>query len=312
MLDCAQVAATDTVEDYIDDLWFTLHHSEDAGDCMLGLRWYLDDSGSDDGSPLVTCGGLVMSRIDLKHFNTRWATIYKRNKFVGYTLEPPLHMSDFVGMGKYAGLRTEFKRAFFREVVKPINAHKAYSLSIAIRQQDFVSELSEEVRKGLIGPYAFAFFCVVLAHQTVSKRHSDGPFFKTAYLVDRGFGHQAQLNEAHRIIVEFEQAFGGFRHTGSLATDTDDDWAPLQAADAIAWASRKLVLAGSLPEGFEPLGELLREDTPRVHVTIALDREAIKMFAKPVNNWIAKTGTMPKLADVLSQRFDGVSFKLKS
>jgi hypothetical protein len=279
---------------------------------VLGLRWYLDDSGSDDGSPLVTCGGLVMSRLDFKEFCKRWKRMYKRNRFAGYILEEPLHMSDFLGMGKYAGLLPEFKRALFRDVAKLINEHKAYSLSVAIRQEDYFSELSKDVRELLIGPYAFAFFSIVLASQYVSERHPEGPFYKTGYLVDRGFGHQDQLNEAHRIIVEFEQELGEFRHTGSLATDTDDDWPPLQAADAIAWASRKLALQGSLPEGFEPLGTALLEDGSRVHVTIPLDKGAIRMLATPIKNWIVKTGTVPKLTDVLVRRFDGVSFKLKS
>ena len=112
MIDCLQVAQSESVEDYIDDLWFALHHREEKGDVMLGLSWYLDDSGSDDGSPLVTCGGLSMTRIDLKHFTARWTKMYEgyKHKFSGYTLEPPLHMSDFVGSGKYAGLHPEFKR----------------------------------------------------------------------------------------------------------------------------------------------------------------------------------------------------------
>ncbi len=90
---------------------------------MLGLKFYLDDSGSDDGSPMVTCGGLVMSRIDSRHFSTRWAKMYARNQFSGHTLEQPLHMTDFTGLGKYAGLYPEFKRALFQDVVKLVNEH---------------------------------------------------------------------------------------------------------------------------------------------------------------------------------------------
>jgi len=98
---------------------------------VLGLRFYLDDSGSDDGSAMVTCGGPVMSRIDFKHFSARWAAMYKSNRFAGYVLQQPLHMSDFSGMGKYVGLRPELKRALFRDVAKLINAHKLYSLAIS-------------------------------------------------------------------------------------------------------------------------------------------------------------------------------------
>src|ERR1035438_5480984 len=100
-------------ESYIDDLWFLLHHSEGEDRVVVGLTCYLDDAGSDGGSPLVTCGGPLMSRADFKEFSKRWGTMYGRNQFSGYTLEPPLHMADFVGHGKYAGLYPEFKRHLF-------------------------------------------------------------------------------------------------------------------------------------------------------------------------------------------------------
>lgn len=295
-------------EDYIDELWFLLHHSEDENNAVLGLTCYLDDSGSDDGSPLVTCGGPLMNRLNFREFSDRWAKMYKRNQFSGYTLEPPLHMSDFVGMGKYAGLYPEFKRALFRDVAKLVNDHKLYSVSVAIPRRDFEEELSKDVRNNLIGPYAFAFFTLVLLNQTVSEHFKQGPF-RTAYLVDLGFGHQDQLNRAHEIIVNFEKALGGFRHTGALATDSDDRIPALQAADTIAWASRRIELSGKLPEGFEPLADLLQEDA---HVTIPLPRDGISLLAKPINNWIFRNGSIPTLADIVSRSIYGLAVKLKS
>jgi hypothetical protein len=318
MLDCTQVAAFETVEDYIDDLWFTLHHSEDDGDIVLGLRWYLDDSGSDDGSPLVTCGGVAMDRINFRHFSARWTKMYEeyKHKFSGYVFEPPLHMKDFVGNGKYAGLRPEFKRAIFLDVAEIVNAHKFYSMSIAVPQNDYASQLPENVRKVLIGPYALAFMSLMLGHQYVSERHAQGPT-KAAYLVDCGFGHYDQLVEVHRVILGIEvgmaREFGAPRHTGSLTTDTDDDWPTLQAADAVAWASRKKELSGSVPEGFEPLVGVLREEGAMpLHVTIPVDLEAIKMLAKPINNWMAKHGKLPTLADILVRRVGNFAVRLKS
>jgi hypothetical protein len=293
-------------EEYIDDLWFTLHHSEDDDCLVLGLHCHLDDSGSDDGSLLVTCGGPVMARAQFKEFSRRWSLMYQRNRFVGYDLEPPLHMSDFVNMGKYAGLLPEFKRHFFLDVSRIVNEHKLYSISIAISQTDFNNELSEEVRKNLIGPYAFAFFSVVAANQSLSEMLMErtGPL-RFGYLVDLGFGHQEQLVEAHRVVVNNEISSGRFRSTRALTFDADDNVPMLQAADAIAWASRKKELLGTLPEGFEPLEELLREhptSPPTPHVTIRIPPEGIRMLANPINNWIFKNGAVPKLSDIVKQR----------
>ena len=218
-----------------------------------------------------------------------------------YKVEPPLHISDFIGMGKYAIWYPEFKRALFREVSSLINLYKLYSVSIAVSQTDFKNELDEDVRKKLIGPYAFAFFAIVLANWTVSEKQRSGPF-KVSYLIDTGFGHQQQLVDAHRLVQGLERQRGEFLYTGALAFDADDGIPALQAADAIAWASRKLEQLGTLPEGFEPLAEALSEDFILPHKTIHIPPNGIKMLANPINKWISLSGDIPRLEDVIVQR----------
>jgi hypothetical protein len=287
--------ALDPLE-YLDDLWFLLHHSEDEDRLVLGLTSYLDDSGSDDGSKLVTIGGPVMSRIQFKAFSARWARMLSKHR-VGALL----HMSDFVGHGKHAGWYPEMKRSLFLDASALIAQHKLYSISIAISQDDFRSELSEKVRENLIGPYAFAFFVAVTTNQTVSEKSKTGPR-RISYLVDSGFGHPEQLSIAHQVIVNLEIGMGGFRHTGALGFDTDDNVPALQAADVIAWASRKRQLAGVLPEGFEPLAEVLNEDRINLHAHIGIPKGGIKMLADPINNWLSRNGALPKLPDIVVRR----------
>jgi hypothetical protein len=260
---------------------------------VLGLCSYIDDSGSDDGSELVTCGGPVMSRIDSKAFSGRWARMLAR-----YKVTPPLHMADFVGWGKYSTWYPEIKRALFRDVSTRINEHKLYSISIAIPQTDFKEELIEDVRMKLVGPYAFAFFSLIAANQTLSKNQRSGPV-RISYLVDKGFGHQHQLSDAHSVVANLEIKAGGFRHTGPLAFEADDDVPGLQAADVVSWASRKKQLGAALPEGFEPLEEILREDSNPPHRTIEIPRAGIKMLADPINAWITRKGIAPSLNEII-------------
>jgi hypothetical protein len=219
-------------------------------------------------------------------------------------------MSDFVGLGKHAAAYPELKRNLFLDVAKLINEHKLYSISIAVSQKDYDEMLAPEVKRHLIGPYAMAFFSVVLGHQSISTGVSFGPI-RASYLIDAGFGHQDQLNEAYKFVVGFEQAAGGFRHTGALGTDTDDRVPALQAADAISWASRQMELHGSLPEGMEPLAEVLREDVSPPHLTIPIPRDGVEMFAKPINDWIAENGGIPKLTEIAGRKVNGVLVRLK-
>ena len=60
MVTCPQVAES---EDYIDDLWFLLHHSDDKDRLVIGLTCYLDDSGSDDGSQMVEVDPIGWTKI---------------------------------------------------------------------------------------------------------------------------------------------------------------------------------------------------------------------------------------------------------
>ena len=254
---------------------------------------------------MVVCGGPIMDRINLKAFSQRWDQMYQRNRRLGdYIMEPPFHMTDFLGRGKYAGLRPELKRAFFIDVAKLVNEHKFYSLSIAVSQAEFNSRLSEEVRRTLLGPYAFVFFVLVSMNGFLSENARTGPF-RISYLIDQGFGHYQQLVEAHRVIMRFEEALKEFRQTGALAEDSDSRVPALQAADAVSWASRKMELHGHLPEGFEPLKELLNEDLSAFHSTFRMPPDGIEAIAKPINNWIAGNGSVPQWSDILVRNVGG-------
>ncbi len=279
-------------EQYIDDLWFLLHHTESDDDLVLGLTLYFDDSGSDDGSSLVVAGGPALSRIQFKALSASWFPMLEKH---GVT--SPLSMKKFIGRGVHAGWYPEMKRALFLDVVKFTNRHKLFSLSVSVSQDDFKSELTEETRKRLIGPYAFAFFMAVIGGQSFSQKLKTGPM-TISYLGDTGFGYQSQLTEAHAVVVQTEKN-ARYRYTGALAFDSDDRIAALQVADVIAWAARKRDLLGYLPEGFEPLEEILQNERMPRHTHIPIPKAGIKLFSDPLNEWILNRGAMPTLAEAV-------------
>jgi hypothetical protein len=47
-------------------------------------------------------------------------------------------------------------------------------------------------------------------------------------------------------------------------------------------------------------------------VTIPIPRDGIKMMATPINKWISKHGTIPKLTDIMVREAGGFAVKLKS
>ena len=286
----------DEQAEHIEDLWFLLHHSDEDNRVVLGLTAYLDDSGSDDGSKLVSIGGPLMTRIQFKEFSRRWDKM-----LVKHRVDSPLHMRDFIRQGKYAGRFPEMKRTLFWDVDELLTEFKLDSLSVTLEHKDFNSELSEDVRRSLIGPYAFAFFVAVAAHQSLSDSKRFGQR-RTAYLVDSGFGYSWQLEAAHALLVNLEKQRGGFRFTGSLAFGSDDLIPALQAADVIAWAARNKQLLGALPEGFEPLEDAIRDDDIDTrHLHLPISKDGIQMFSAPVNKWISRRGEVPSLDQIVIQ-----------
>ncbi len=275
---------------YLDELWWSMHPTESDGELVVGLTSYLDDSGSDDNSPITVIGGPVFSRIQFNAFSKRWDKLLKK-----YPIPQPLHMTDFVRpYGKYAGMYPEIKRNLFGSVAKLINEHKLYSLSIAVPQVDFRQLLQGDLCKLVAGPYALAFFSAVLLNAAVAKREGLGQF---AYLVDRGFSFSSQLDDAHRAITKVERE-RSIVQTGSLTFQSDDTVPALQAADVIAWSARRRD-AGELTEEYEPLHEVLEISKRRPHMHIPLPTEAILMLAEPIYAWIFKHGSVPSFSDFL-------------
>lgn len=287
-------------QEYLEYLWHLMHHYESEDGKVMALTSYLDDSGSDDRSPVTVIGGPVMAKDAFRTFNDKWSILLDR-----YRIPPPFHMNDFVRpKGKHVSMYRELKLALFSDVTNLINEHKLYSISVEIPQPEFKTTLPENVRKQLIGPYAFAFFCAVLANQIIGQK-SRLLQETVAYLVDSGFSYGHQLLEAHAAIMAVEKSAGGFHYTGAMAFDTDDRVSALQAADVIAWSARRRSVTG-LAEEFEPLEQLLDEDPPMEygkwrgpHGHVSMPIEGIEMLAKPIINWLSMRGTVPSLTDFL-------------
>lgn len=279
--------------EYLENLWWLMHHSDSPDRATMALTSYYDDSGTDDGSPITAIGGPVMSRDAFIAFDRRWSQLLDL-----YRVPQPLHMTDFVRpYGKHVGMHKEMKIALFSEAAGIINDHKLFSVSIGIPQADFKLTLPKDVRKHLLSPYALAFFCAVLITQGVCKNSVMARCEVISYLVDDGSSCKSQLKDAHTWIVNSEKSKGQPRNTGAMAFDTDDRVSALQAADMIAWSARRREIDGQLKDEFEPLAAVLAQEGRHQHISIPL--KGIEAWAKPIINWIFQTGEVPSFEDFL-------------
>jgi len=118
-------------------------------------------------------------------------------------------------MGKHRGMYPEMKLALFQGLVNLINEHKSYSISVMVSQADFTSQLTKEVQKTLIGPYALAFFSAIVVNNEWARRQNPGN--RVAYLIDEGSSHTEQLLSAHAVVASVEKTPGEFCYTGTIA-----------------------------------------------------------------------------------------------
>jgi hypothetical protein len=118
--------------------------------------------------------------------------------------------------------------------------------------------------------------------------------------VDDGVAYKEQLVAAHSVVLGIERLNHntGRSWVGRLAFDIDDRVPALQAADVIAWSARRREL-GSLNGVFEPLHEVLSDKKAPTHGHIPMSIKGMEMIAKPINNWIAKRGSIPSLSDII-------------
>lgn len=144
------------------------------------LYFFLDDSGTDDRSPVITMAGYVA----LAH---QWAVFDKRAKklYARYGITQ-LHASDFHSTkGKFAGWSRDKKMQFVRDLFELVRKSCVLGASVSVLKQDYkAAGLREGLNKN-ISAYGMCFNIIVeyihnaeavaaLAHHGVSFRVENG------------------------------------------------------------------------------------------------------------------------------------------
>jgi hypothetical protein len=278
------------------EIWFLMHHSVDPRRLSLALTCYCDDSGTHAESPVAVVGGVVMSKPRFIEMDALW------KKMLHVFRIDKIHMQDFVRPnGRYCTMRKEMKVALFTEVAKLLNRHKTYSISVGTPKSEFYSQLSQDVAKELMGPYALAFLTVTLANREAARlRHYNN---RIAYLIDFD-SQREQLRAAHDKVVEIERSRDE-HFTGAMASDTDDNVIALQAADVIAWTYHRKNVSRSFGEDFKPLLKTIAEyqlspagKRTQPHLSLSVRAYALEALAVPINNWIRGNGKIPTWDDL--------------
>jgi hypothetical protein len=127
-----------------------------------------------------------------------------------------------------------------------------YSLSVTV-PVDICSQLfSKDFQREILSPYAIAFIGVSQLNIRLAREQQYPD--KMAYVMDKGNPYAGQLQFGHAFQMFVERTVGS-SFTGILGFQDDATSSAIQAADVIAWASRRRVAEGLMNE-FAPLDGL--------------------------------------------------------
>ncbi len=233
--------------EYLEHLWFVMHHSNDPQKIAMALTCYLDESGTDKHSPQAVLAGLIMHRDSFLIFDTLWNDILIR-----HGITPPLHMKEFGQHGRHGNLTYDQRYALFNDLANFINAHKTISIAVTLKHEQFEKNIHDDIKKD-IGLYGACFMlCGYLCFQSAYDNFYTG---NIAFVMEAGNRYAEYVRRAHRTMIALKKT-KPYINAGSL-TFSSKELSVIQAADIIAWGiNRRDNLNKGLGKGFQPISKI--------------------------------------------------------
>lgn len=187
---------------------------------------YIDESGTHDGSPIMTMAGYLFKSEQAHRFTRDWAKDLRR-----FNLSCA-HMTDCAnGNGEYKKLSREERLASEKLLIAHIKRRSVFGFSVSVDPAKYLKLLSDEPDAPT--PYSFC----VLGCMTVIRRWiaCTGYTGKVAYFFEAGHQHQGEANRhMNAIPARGEESMRRFAYVSHAFVDKREA-PPLQAADMLAW-----------------------------------------------------------------------------
>lgn len=196
---------------------------------MVLSEVYFDESGTHDGSPMMTMAGYLFDREQARRFSRDWEKCLKR---LGL---PAAHMTDCAtGNADYANMPLEQRILSEKLLIENIKRRSILGFSVAVDPQ-----LYDDV----MGPFATSMpaysyllmVAVAAVRQWATTTNYDG---RIAYFFESGHRHASEANQYMNMIAEYGPEVIEFMYYYAHAFLDKRNALPLQAADMLAWLHR--------------------------------------------------------------------------
>lgn len=234
------------------------------------LRLYMDESGGEDpNTPQAVIGGMLIFRKAFHLFEDEWDRMLQDHGIPG-----GIHMREFGQHGRLGTISKGCRKELFLEAKYLIERYRAVTIAAALDGEQYKSHIPHVVRKKF-SLYGMCFnLAVMMNHKLCERnRHSD----RVPFILDAGNAYASHVRDAHEFMLQQYQK-QAYIHVGSLFFEDDKALGTLQAADIIAWGTRRQLRGLRFPPGFSPIEELVAES----------DHHARQVY-KP--EWLQQIGT---------------------
>lgn len=191
----------------------------------------MDESGTDGRSPKLCVGGYLFIDRQARRFSTQWSkTLAKR----GISC---FHMTDCTNRrGEFSGWTSDECLDLEKELIKKIRQRSLYGFAVSLNESEYNEHLAG--RNGLPND-AYPFACFAILGMIRRWAYRTGFAGDIAYFFEAGHQDEGKANAYLNWIFDSPNTRTDFLHVSHTFIDKEKA-PPLQAADLLAWHTRKL------------------------------------------------------------------------
>jgi hypothetical protein len=206
---------------------------------------FLDESGTDDQQlDDAAVGGILINQRHLNEFDRAWNAMLR---FHG--VRNGLHLKEFGPGGKNAHLVGENRAMLFTAAVQIIDDFKIVTMGASLDNRRRKKAFSAALQARLLSSYGLAFMMCVAFHSKNAAHH--GYEDRIDFVLDAGNPRSSHVRKIHEIVTADETM--KMYQVGTLAFCDDETVPALQAADVIAWATRRRRSGKQFNSAYQPL-----------------------------------------------------------
>jgi Protein of unknown function (DUF3800) len=186
---------------------------------------YVDESGSDDESPILCIAGYIFKKKNAERLSEEWGLVLKRYKVPYFRMSRCAH-----GKKPFDGLSKERRIKMVKALIKIIRKYMVYGLAVTVSEKDYYEIMPGDDRIG--GAYTFCLRGCLSCIWFLNEGYNwGGP---TAYFFESDHKHQSEANRIMNAIAITADAKAKYHYVAHTFSDKKD-LLPLQAADLLAW-----------------------------------------------------------------------------